>query len=591
MFLPGNGLDERRMMLEKRAHCRLIAAPIREAQLLEWAGEAEHRLERLVLLELRRHLERRATVADRPRIDVRAARWLRGVAPLPCLALEQLGIAREHRANAIHESERGGEKDVGGCAALDEVARELVASGAAGALEHPLGGRRAVIDISCIDIRAGGEEEVDRGARLREVKRRLPIAAALVHARRVRGDDPHQQLRTIEMRCGARIGNRAARDQTLGGIASGHVKRMKAAGPPRAALIRVRAEVEEYVDHVAIARVGDDGRRVVAEHGLVDLRAQFRVLREEPAQRVRIAAPECFVHALEGRTRLLRSLVHVVLERRPARETVFAREGWGVRLLDEQRADGQWGDGSSTPFWWSNMYTLVYLRDMGLDPASERARHAIDLVRDNVTWGPEFGDSPFFEGEVEPCINGRVVALGAYFGVRSDRLVDRLLGEQLADGGWNCEAERGSVRSSFHTTICVLEGLLAYEQAAGATPLVSGARSRAHEYLLERRLLRRLSTGDIIEPAWTRFAFPTLWHYDVLRALDYLRASNVQPDDRMNEAEAIVLERRQGDNRWLLDLRHRDTLYSELSGAVGAPNRWVTLRATRVLEWCGRASR
>jgi hypothetical protein len=274
-----------------------------------------------------------------------------------------------------------------------------------------------------------------------------------------------------------------------------------------------------------------------------------------------------------------------------AERSRVAREGWGARLLDEQRADGQWGDGSSTPFWWSNMYTLVYLRDMGLDPASERARHAIDLVRDNVTWGPEFGDSPFFEGEVEPCINGRVVALGAYFGVRSDRLVDRLLGEQLADGGWNCEAERGSVRSSFHTTICVLEGLLAYEQAAGATPLVSGARSRAHEYLLERRLLRRLSTGDIIEPAWTRFAFPTLWHYDVLRALDYLRASNVQPDDRMNEAVAILLERRQGDNRWLLDLRHRDTLYSELSGAVGAPNRWVTLRAMRVLEWCGRASR
>ena len=274
-----------------------------------------------------------------------------------------------------------------------------------------------------------------------------------------------------------------------------------------------------------------------------------------------------------------------------AERSRVAREGWGARLLDEQRADGQWGDGSSTPFWWSNMYTLVYLRDMGLDPASERARHAIDLVRDNVTWGPEFGDSPFFEGEVEPCINGRVVALGAYFGVRSDRLVDRLLGEQLADGGWNCEAERGSVRSSFHTTICVLEGLLEYEQAAGATPLVSGARSRAHEYLLERRLLRRLSTGGIIEPAWTRFAFTTLWHYDVLRALDYLRASNVQPDDRMNEAVAILLERRQGDGRWLLDLRHRDTLYSELSGAVGAPNRWVTLRAMRVLEWCGRASR
>jgi hypothetical protein len=262
-----------------------------------------------------------------------------------------------------------------------------------------------------------------------------------------------------------------------------------------------------------------------------------------------------------------------------------ASEGWGARLLDRQRPDGQWGDGIATPFWWSNMYTLVFLRDLGIDPASERARTAIDRVRDKVTWGPGFGDSPFFEGEVEPCINGRVVALGAYFGERSNRLVDRLLSEQLADGGWNCEAERGSVRSSFHTTMCVLEGLLAFEQAFGATPAVTDARSRAHEYLLARRLLRRLSTGDIIAPAWTQFAFPPLWHYDVLRALDYLRAAGVQPDARVEEAVAIVRQRRQGDGRWLLDVRHRDTLHEELSGPVGEPNRWITLRALRVLDW------
>lgn len=265
-----------------------------------------------------------------------------------------------------------------------------------------------------------------------------------------------------------------------------------------------------------------------------------------------------------------------------------AQVGWGARLLDLQRPDGQWGDGVATPFWWSNMYTLVFLRDLGIDPASERARAAIERVRANVTWGPEFGNSPFFEGEVEPCINGRVVALGAYFGVRSDRLVDRLLSEQLADGGWNCEAERGSARSSFHTTICVLEGLLAFEQAFGAAQAVTDARSRAHEYLLERRLLRRLSTGDIIEPAWTQLAFPTLWHYDVLRALEYLRAAGVQPDARMDEAVTAVRDRRQGDGRWLLDVRHRDTLHEDMAGEVGAPNRWVTLRALRVLEWCER---
>jgi hypothetical protein len=268
-----------------------------------------------------------------------------------------------------------------------------------------------------------------------------------------------------------------------------------------------------------------------------------------------------------------------------AERSRVATEGWGPRLLDQQRPDGQWGDGIATPLWWSNLYTLLFLRDLGLDPTSARARTAIDRVRGNVTWGPGFGDSPFFEGEVEPCINGRVVALGAYFGERSDRLVDRLLSEQLVDGGWNCEAERGSVRSSFHTTICVLEGLLAFEQAFGATPPVTDARKRAHEYLLERRLLRRLSTGDIIEPMWTRFAFPTLWHYDVLRALDYLRAASVQPDLRVEEAVAIVLARRQGSGRWLLDVRHHNTLHEELAGPVGAANRWITLRALRVLDW------
>ncbi len=287
------------------------------------------------------------------------------------------------------------------------------------------------------------------------------------------------------------------------------------------------------------------------------------------------------------RWQVMRDLTDASSEIVAAERSRVALEGWGAQLLHQQRSDGQWGDGISTPFWWSNMYTLVFLRDLGLDPESAPARRAIELVRSHITWGPEFGDSPFFEGEVEPCINGRIVALGAYFGVRSDRLIDRLVSEQLVDGGWNCEAERGSVRSSFHTTICVLEGLLAFEQAFGAASSITGARMRAQEYLLERRLLRRLSTGSMIEPAWTQFAFPTLWHYDVLRALDYLRAAGVEPDARTEEAVTMLLARRQPDGRWLLDVRHRNTLHEDKAGAVGEPNRWMTLRAMRVLEWSG----
>ncbi|MEO8335255.1 MAG: hypothetical protein ABI664_09790 [bacterium] len=285
------------------------------------------------------------------------------------------------------------------------------------------------------------------------------------------------------------------------------------------------------------------------------------------------------------RWQVMRDLTDTPAEIVATERSRVAVEGWGAKLLDLQRPDGQWGDGVGNPFWWSVMYTLVFLRDLGLDPLTSRARSAIDLVQGRVSWGPEFGNSPFFEGEVEPCINGRVVALGAYFGQRDDRLVDRLLGEQLADGGWNCEAERGSIRSSFHTTICVCEGLLEYEQAFGRTSRVTEARLRAHEYLLERRLLRRHSTGDIIDPTWTQFSFPPLWHYDVLRALDYLRAAGVQADSRMDEGLAVVRERRQADGCWLLDVRHRDTLHADMAGTIGVPNRWITMRACRVLDW------
>ena len=286
------------------------------------------------------------------------------------------------------------------------------------------------------------------------------------------------------------------------------------------------------------------------------------------------------------RWQVMRDLTDAPAEVVAAERMRVASHGWGARLLGQQGPDGNWGDGIATPHWRSNLFTLLTLRNLGLDPTSTQARTAVGLVRDQVTWGPEFGDSPFFEGEVEPCINGGVVALGGYFGQTSDRLVDRLLGEQLTDGGWNCEAERGSVRSSFHTTICVLEGLLEYEKARGARAAVTDARGRAQEYLLERRLFRRLSSGAVIEPRWMRFTFPTMWHYDVLRGLDYLRRAGVAPDERWAEAVGILAKRRKPDGRWPLHDPHPDPVHFEMEGGPDEPSRWNTLRALRVLDWC-----
>ena len=244
------------------------------------------------------------------------------------------------------------------------------------------------------------------------------------------------------------------------------------------------------------------------------------------------------------------------------------------------------------------MHVLMLLRDLGLDPASEQARRATGLVRDHVTWkgcGPrECDGNTFFAGETEPCINGQVATVGAYFGQDVEGLVTRLLGEQLPDGGWNCEAANGSKRSSFNTTICVLEALLAYEGAVGGSQDVIEARLRGQEYLLERRLLRRRSTGAVIErdrkdgSDWTRLAFPAWWHYDVLRGLEYLRSAGIAYDERMAEGLDLVASKRDGEGRWALETRYPGVMPVEIDEGAGQPSRWNTLRALRVLQWFQR---
>ncbi|HEU4586154.1 MAG TPA: hypothetical protein VFR95_10410 [Gemmatimonadaceae bacterium] len=203
------------------------------------------------------------------------------------------------------------------------------------------------------------------------------------------------------------------------------------------------------------------------------------------------------------RWQVMRDLMDVAASEVAAERARVATEGAGAQLLSLQAPDGKWGGAAWNRGWDSTMHVLSLLRELGLDPASDQAQRAVSLVRDGVTWrgcGPEeAGDNPFFAGEIEPCINGQVAAAGAYFGQDVSGVVDRLLTEQLPDGGWNCEAADGSTRSSFNTTICVLEALLEYERTFEGGADVVGARLRGEEYLLERRLLRRKSTGEAIE--------------------------------------------------------------------------------------------
>jgi hypothetical protein len=269
-----------------------------------------------------------------------------------------------------------------------------------------------------------------------------------------------------------------------------------------------------------------------------------------------------------------------------------ATEGWGAQLLASQSPAGDWGKGP--PGWRDDLreedrgllialYTLVVLMDLGLDPASEQARKMIDRVERRLVFKP-LNNRPFLHGETEPCINGRILSVGAYFKEPNDALANQLLEEQLEDGGWNCEAPK-SRRSSFHTTICVLEGLLEYERAGRTSAAVAQARSKAENYLLERRMFHSLRTGEVINKRWLRFSFPTYWHYDVLRGLDYLRNAGVKPDSRVSDAIEIVIKRRHQNGRWPLNLLHPEHVPLQMETSVGGASRWNTLRALRVLRW------
>lgn len=300
------------------------------------------------------------------------------------------------------------------------------------------------------------------------------------------------------------------------------------------------------------------------------------------------------------RWQVLRDLLDAPEAAWQGERTRVETEGWGAQLLAAQDGDGQWAGGSFVPrnFDWSSMQTdgqpwtattwvLTQLREFGFDPATERAQRTVRLLADSCRW--EHDNQPFWEGEVEECINGRNVADGAYFGVDMTPVVQRLLSERQPDGGWNCERANGSTRSSFHSTINVLEGLLEYQDASGGADAVREARAAGEEFLLARHLFRRLSTGAAAEERFLHFAHPCRWHYDVLRALDYFRAANAHaptpPDPRLSEAIDHLRARQQDDGRWLVDWTPHGATWLDVNDGAGQPSRWITLRALRVLRW------
>jgi hypothetical protein len=277
-----------------------------------------------------------------------------------------------------------------------------------------------------------------------------------------------------------------------------------------------------------------------------------------------------------------------------------ATEGFGARLLALQEPTGQWAGGAFFPAgfdfetvetdgqpWTATTWSLSALREWGVDAGVLRARDTVELLAQHSRW--EYEDLPYWGGEVDCCINSWTLANGVWLGADVAHLADWFVTHRLPDGGWNCEWVEGSVRSSFHSTLNSLKGLLAFDVATGGTEASRAARRGGQEYLLERGLLRRRSTGAPVGPWIEKFRYPHRWVYSVLNAADYFREAaafdRIEPDPRMSDAVELIRAARRPDGTWLQNGPLPGRVWFDVDVPDGEPSKWLTLFGTRVLAW------
>ncbi|MCX4091648.1 squalene cyclase [Nocardia sp. alder85J] len=300
-----------------------------------------------------------------------------------------------------------------------------------------------------------------------------------------------------------------------------------------------------------------------------------------------------------------RDLLHAPPEVWTATRARIATEGYGARLLALQDPDGQWAGGAFFPAdfdfhtretsgqpWTATTWTLNTLREWGLDASVLQQNHTAELLAEHSRW--EYENLPYWDGEVDCCINGWTLANGVWLGADVTGLADWFVEHRLPDGGWNCEWVEGSTRSSFHSTLNSLKGLLAHEIATGGTDATHAARHAGEEYLLQRNLFRRLTTGQPVGDWVDRFIHPPRWTYSILNAADYFRSAarhdGTPPDPRMTDAITHIRAARQPDGTWLQGTPHPGRVWFDTDAPEGQPSSWLTFHAARVLDWWDTAT-
>lgn len=326
------------------------------------------------------------------------------------------------------------------------------------------------------------------------------------------------------------------------------------------------------------------------------------------------------------RWQVLRDLVNASETEVSTERARVEHEGWGARLLALRAPDGLWANGACFPGtaayaaataralaageppppfpspdaepaeaptdgsgaepgqpWTATYPVLLDLCHLGTAPGVPVMQETAHLVARNCRW--EYDGLPFFAGEVDCCINAGTILIGAYLGVDVDPVVQRLVADQMPDGGWNCWAETRPAPASFASTLDVIDALLRWERHTGGSEEVRRARRNGEEYLLRRNLFRSLRTGEVVNPQWALFSYPPRWQYDLLKATEYFARRGGTPDPRLAEAIERVRAKRRPDGRWLLENTHSGAVHFRFEEPDGTPSRWNTLRALRVLRW------
>jgi len=267
----------------------------------------------------------------------------------------------------------------------------------------------------------------------------------------------------------------------------------------------------------------------------------------------------------------------------------IATEGWGARLLARRNVDGHWGRGFYQPKWTSTHYTLMDLKNLAISPDIKPIRQSIVMVLSEHK-GHDGGINPSRTvAYSDVCINGMILNYASYFGMEQESLksiVDFLLREWMPDGGFNCYSNRqGAVHSSLHSTLSVIEGIREYDINGYRYKLsaLKKAEKAAREFILQHKLFRSSTTGEIIDKRMLMLSYPSRWRFDILRALDYFQLAGMKYDTRMDDAVAVLMKKRLKDGRWPLQARHPGATHFEME-KTGQASRWNTLRAMRVLQ-------